>query len=83
MAQEYDLPCIFHVREAFKDFWRIFDDYKGLRGVVHSFSATRKELDQVLERDLYVGLNGIMTFTKDPEQIEAAKAIPLQKLLLE
>lgn len=83
LAVEHNLPVIFHVREAFDDFWRIFDTYKGIRGVVHSFSAGPKELAQILERDLYVGLNGIMTFTNDKQQLEAAKAAPLEKLLLE
>jgi TatD DNase family protein len=30
-----------------------------------------------------VGLNGIMTFTKNADQLAAAKAIPLSSLLLE
>lgn len=83
LAVEHNLPLIFHVRDAFEDFWPIFDEYEGLRGVVHSFSATKKELDQILERGLYVGLNGIMTFTKNQEQLEAAKAVPLDRLLVE
>lgn len=83
LAQKHNLPLIFHVRDAFDDFWPIFDNFKGLRGVIHSFTATTKELDQILKRDLYVGLNGIMTFTKDPKQLEAAKAVPLDRLILE
>lgn len=83
LAQEYDLPLIFHVRDAFEDFWPIFDSYKGIRGVIHSFTATERELSQILQRGLLVGVNGIMTFTKNPEQLAAAKAIPLDKLVLE
>jgi TatD DNase family protein len=83
LALQHDLALIFHIRDAFEDFWPIFDDYKGIRGVVHSFSATRKELDQILDRGLYVGLNGIMTFTNKDEQLAAAKSVPLEKLLLE
>ena len=89
-ALEHNLPLIFHIREAYADFWSIFDEYynrkRRVQGVVHSFSATRKDLDEILARDLYVGLNGIMTFikqSKQPEQIEAAKMVPLRKLLLE
>ena len=78
-----DLPYIFHVRDSFDDFWKIFDDYKITRGVIHSFSANQEQLDQVLARGLYVGLNGIMTFTKDESQLAAAKEVPLDKLLLE
>jgi TatD DNase family protein len=77
------LPFIFHVRDSWKDFWRIFDDYKGLRGVVHSFSSGSKQLEAALGRGLSVGLNGIMTFTKDEAQLEAARRVPLDRLLLE
>jgi TatD DNase family protein len=77
------LPFVFHVRDAWKDFWRIFDSYQTLRGVVHSFSSTVKDLDEALGRGLYVGLNGIMTFTRDQGQLQVAKAVPLDKLLLE
>jgi len=87
IATAHELPLIFHIREAFDDFWRIFDEYVAegfkIRGVAHSFSASSKELDQILERGLYVGLNGIMTFTKDQAQLEAAKRVPVEKLLLE
>lgn len=83
MAQEFDLPVIFHVRDAFDDFFEIFDAYSGLRGVIHSFTATTKELQEILKRGLYVGLNGIMTFTKNERQLEAAKAVPINRLLLE
>ncbi len=83
LAQKHGLPLTFHVRDAFADFWPVFDQYKGVRGVIHSFTATRKELDEVLARGLYVGLNGIMTFTKDQEQLAAAKAVPLDRLVLE
>jgi TatD DNase family protein len=83
IAKKHDLPLIFHVREAFDDFWPIFDQFEGLRGVIHSFSANTQVLDQILARGLYVGLNGIMTFTKRTDQLDAAKAVPLDKLLLE
>jgi TatD DNase family protein len=83
MAKDFDLPLIFHVREAFESFWPIYDQYQGLRGVIHSFSSNSEHLDQILSRGLYVGLNGIMTFTKRADQLEAAKRVPLDKLLLE
>lgn len=83
LAEKHNLPLIFHVRDAFSDFWPVFDQFKGLRGVVHSFSSDTRDLEQILSRGLYAGLNGIMTFTKSSEQIQAAKSIPLDKLLLE
>lgn len=83
LALANNLPMIFHVRDAFEDFWPIFDSYQGIRGVIHSFTATTLELTEALARNLYIGVNGIMTFTKNDEQLAAAKAIPLDKLVLE
>lgn len=83
LALDHRLPLIFHVRDAFEDFWPVFDSFSDVKGVVHSFTATTKELDQSLSRGLFIGLNGIMTFTKDEQQLVAAKAVPLESLLLE
>ncbi len=83
LAQEYQLPLIFHVRDAFDDFFALYDQFPGLQGVVHSFTADTATLDKILARGLYIGLNGIMTFTKRADQLVAARAVPLSKLLLE
>lgn len=83
LALAHSLPVIFHVRDAFDDFWPIFDSYQNIRGVLHSYTDTQANVDQALSRGLYIGLNGIMTFTKNQWQLDVAKAIPLQNLLLE
>lgn len=83
LAIKHNLPLIFHVRDAFDDFWQIFDKYEGIKGVIHSFTSDSDTLTQILNRGLYVGLNGIMTFTKNAIQLNAAEKVPLDKLLLE
>ncbi len=83
LAKKHNLPLIFHVREAFDEFWPIFDEYEGLRGVIHSFTASEKVLREIIDRGLYVGLNGIMTFAKNDEQLDMARSVPLDKILLE
>jgi TatD DNase family protein len=79
----HQLPVIFHVREAFSDFWPIFDSYLGIRGVLHSFTDTKENLDMAIERGLYIGVNGISTFAKDPVQKALFASIPLDHLLFE
>jgi TatD DNase family protein len=83
LAKKHDLPLIFHVRDAFTDFWDIIDTFKGLRGTIHSFTADKKRMYEAINRGLYISLNGIMTFSKVVEQLEAAKEVPLERLLLE
>ena len=83
LAQDLDLPVILHIREAYPDALAVLDNFPGLRGVAHSFSDHIKPVEELLKRDLYIGLNGIATFTRDPFQLEAFNAIPLDRLLLE
>lgn len=83
LAEKYDLPVIFHIREAFEDFWPIFDQFNVKKGLIHSFTGVKSDVEQILKRNLSIALNGIITFTSQVDQIEAAKAIPLDALVIE
>ena len=83
LAQKHNLPLIFHVREAFDDFWPILDNFNGLRGVLHSFTDNHDNMQRAVQKGLYIGVSGIVTFAKQPAQLEVYKAIPLGSLLLE
>lgn len=83
IARDFDLPVSFHVREAFDDFWEIVDDFPGIRGVVHSFTDTMGNAKKAIKSGLYIGINGISTFTKDETQKQMYKDIPIEKILLE
>jgi TatD DNase family protein len=89
-ASKTSLPVVLHVRssqdnpkDAFTDLWKIWDGFDNLRGVVHSFSSTLENMQSALDRGLYIAINGIMTFSNDPEHYEVIKKIPLNKMLLE
>ncbi len=83
LARDHQLPVIFHVREAFDDFWPIFDNFSGLKGELHSFTDSQVNLDAALGRGLFIGVNGISMFTKDEAQKSVFDQIPLERLLLE
>lgn len=83
LAKEHDLPVIFHVREAFDDFWPIFKQYPGISGVLHSFTDSALNLQKARDAGLYIGVNGIATFVKNPDQLDVYRSIPLSSLLLE
>lgn len=83
VALKHDLPIIFHVREAFDDFWPIFEKYPGIRGELHSFTDSKENLAKALSYGLYIGVNGISTFTKDEAQKATFDSIPLDRLLFE
>ncbi len=83
LAKKYKLPLIFHVRQAFSDFWSIIKDFLPLKAVIHSFTDDKKNLFQAIDNDFMVGINGIATFMKSSQEIEMLKAIPLDHLILE
>jgi len=87
LALKYDLPIIFHVREAYDDFWKVLDSFKSdkrqIRGVLHCFTDTMENAEKGIKRGLYIAVNGISTFTKDENQTEMFAKIPLDKLLFE
>ena len=83
LSDKLNLPVVFHVRDAWEDFFAILKDHPGTRGVIHSFTGYSDHVEQANKFDLYFGINGIMTFTKDSKQIEALKQIPSERLLLE
>ncbi len=83
IALKLNKPLVFHVRDTFDEFFELIDQYKEIRGVVHSFTSTPENMQKAVERGLYVAFNGIMTFTKDENQVEAARTTPLDKIVLE
>lgn len=91
LATDRNLPVIFHVRRGrrpaednpFNDFWPILSNFPGTRGVLHSFTDTAQTLEKALANGLFIGVNGISTFTKDPVQQAMFASIPVEKLLLE
>ena len=77
LAVDNDLPVAFHVREAFSDFFPVVANFPGVRGVVHSFTDSKKVLRRILnETEFYIGVNGLATYSTLPLP-------PLERILLE
>lgn len=88
LALECNLPVVIHCREAFADFFEILDaEYmvngKHARGVLHCFTGTMAEAEEVIKRDWMLSMSGIVTFKKSVELQEVAKQVPLSQLLIE
>lgn len=76
LAQDHNLPVSLHIREAFADAWPVLDNFPELRGVVHSFTGSKRELREALSRNFYIGVNGLATYSTLPLP-------PLEKMVLE
>lgn len=84
LAKDMHLPVVLHVRDAFGDCMQILRRHRdGLFGVMHCFSGSAETAKECLELGLYIAFGGAVTFKNAKKPIEAAAAVPLDKLLLE
>lgn len=86
IADELDLPLIFHERDSQGRFRELLDltPAANRRGVVHCFSGTREELHTYLGMGLHIGITGILTIKGRGKTLrELVKEIPLERLLVE
>lgn len=83
LAAEFDLPVIVHARRAVEDVILAVREVGGLRGVVHSWSGSRAQAEQLWKLGFLLGLGGPVTYTRAKRLRELAATMPLEHLLLE
>ncbi len=83
LALARDLPIIIHSREAVEETESAIAAVPGLRGVVHCFSYGKEEARRFLDLGFFVSFSGTVTYKNAESQREAARFVPLDRLLLE
>ncbi|NLN14518.1 MAG: TatD family hydrolase [Tissierellia bacterium] len=85
LAKELNLPVVIHSREATKETYDIIKEEQDgtLRGVLHCFSASKEVAMEYIKLGFYISLAGPVTFKNARVAKEVAKAVPLDKLLIE
>lgn len=86
LARECNLPLVVHCRDAYPDLLRILGEEcarGGVRGVMHCFSGGPEEARRSLEIGFFVSFSGVVTYPNAGRTREAAKAVPLDRTLVE
>lgn len=83
LAKKHQLPVIIHDREAHHDIKFYVDKVPGTTGVMHCFSGDALFAKEMIERNFYISFAGNVTFKKAESLREAAKSVPLDRLLVE
>ena len=83
LAAELDLPVIVHDREAHADCLAIIGAFPQVTGVFHCFSGSAEMAKELVSRGWYIGFTGVLTFKNARRAVEAAAAIPLERIVLE
>ena len=83
LARDRDLPVILHARRAFDDVTAAVRRIGNLRGVVHSFSGSLQQAQQLWQLGFYLGIGGPVTYERAHRLRGIVAAMPLEFLLLE
>lgn len=82
-------PLIIHTRAASADTIRIMreegagTDRGGVAGVMHCFTESLEVAQAAMEMGFYISFSGIVTFKSAKELQAVAKAVPLDRMLIE
>ena len=83
LARELGLPVIVHEREAHRDGMRIVTEFPQVTGVFHCFSGSAEMAKWLVSRGWYVGFTGVLTFKNARRALEAAAAVPRDRVVIE
>lgn len=84
IAKDLEVPVVFHLREAARDFFAILDREKFTGpGVLHCFTGDESAMREGVARGLFISYSGIVTFKKAADLLAVAKVTPLENLLVE
>jgi TatD DNase family protein len=80
------LPVIVHTREAEEDTLAILKEIMQeapFKGLIHCFTSSLQLAETCVDMGMYISISGIITFKSASALQEAAKALPIERLLVE
>ena len=85
-AKKLDLPIIIHSRDADDETVEILKaecSYDNFKGIMHCFGGTAEMAKSLMDIGFLISFAGNVTFKKAENLRDAAKVVPLEKLLIE
>ena len=83
MADELGIPVAIHDRESHEDVMNVIRKFKGVRGVLHSFSGSVEMARELVSLGYMISFSGTLTFKNARKPKEVAAAIPKDRILIE
>ena len=83
LAIESKKPVVLHCRKAYPELLETLSEKKGLRGVVHCFSGTLEDAQNLIELGFSIGITGVITFQKANDLREIVRKTSIEKILIE
>ena len=83
ISVDLDLPVVIHQRNSADDVTAVLRQFPAARAVLHCFTGTVTEAETALEMGHLLSFTGILTFPNAPEVRDAARIVPLDRVMVE
>ena len=83
LAKAHNLPVILHDREAHGAIVDMIRQFPTVCGVLHSYSGSAEMIPELVKRGWYFSFSGVITFKNAAKVLDALRAVPADRLLLE
>lgn len=80
LAKKLNLPLLIHTREAWHEIWDLIEDHYG---ILHCYSGDLEVTKKAMNSNFLISFAASITYPKNDYLREAAKALPLEKIVLE
>jgi len=83
-AKQLNLPIVIHCRNSFDEVFEVLRDLQDekLRGILHCFTGTIEQANQLIELGFYLGIGGVVTY-KNSGLDKVVEQIDLKHIVLE
>jgi TatD DNase family protein len=84
IAKDFDMPIIFHVREAFGDFLPILRRGEiPNKSVMHCYTGSIESAKECLDNGMLISFTGVITFKNAKRICEVVRYVPLSSMMIE
>ncbi|PVV08740.1 MAG: DNAase [gamma proteobacterium symbiont of Ctena orbiculata] len=83
IAAEQGLPVIIHARRSVEEVIKTLRRYPGIQGMLHSFSGSEQQAQQLIEMGFYLSFGGPITYDRAKRLHRLIRSLPLDAILLE
>jgi TatD DNase family protein len=83
IADKHKLPVVIHSVYATEEVIQSLKKYPNLEGMIHSYSGSFEQAEQLVKMGFYISMGGAFTYDKALKLRIVAEDIPLESLLIE
>lgn len=83
LADELDIPVVFHCREAYDDLLTLLEGRKQGRWLLHCFSGDANDAARANKLECYFGVDGPLTYKSANGLRDLVASLPLERVVVE